>query len=193
VSKRFILGLLGVLICVAAFLLYLTNKPQSAPKPQSAVLMGNTVLTADNIQQTVQATDGLQYYFFYKDDSDFQYINEYVIEPLLEELDADSLPAIQYVDFSNYQGSLNQLKNTWSISHIPSFLIVESNNGQITVISTLEYISEDPYDKDTLKTWMHENNIWTGKYVEQQPDNGETPVSIGEPGIGDEDQIPLDE
>ena len=119
-------------------------------------------LTGYNIEEYVCGSDQTHYFLFFRNDADFDYIINFVINPLLSELRTSEISYLYFVDFTDFSGSPQFIQNTWGVMYLPAFVAVRYENRQIITISTLQWDIDTLLDANDLRDWLIENEIWNG-------------------------------
>ncbi len=138
---------------------------------QAAIIADNLIaiqehkLTYANINDHITA-DNKPHYLWLCDlnKNDCIYVRDYVIKPLVIELQTKELNDIEFVDFYEAPDSKQYMTNNWGITSYPAFVTVQNIDGKITVLNSLSWDKNNPFDSQDLKTWMYENGIWNGVY-----------------------------
>ena len=101
--------------------------------------------------------------FFYNDgETDSMYVRTSVLSDVKAKsgLDLDSL--IETVDLSGYkQENLPaSLAQDWGLSDYPSFALVTVKDGEIQILSKLEWSSSSPITSSMLIQWLKDNGVY---------------------------------
>lgn len=152
-----------VLLIVAVVSLYYNLQPKSAPAASAAMRLAPSSDTHINDFET--RPNGIYYLWLNSDNKDSQYVLEYVIEPLLNEIKKDSLPNVESITISDEEITNAALNKKWGVYSYPTFLKLEVTDNKVSVLSALQWKSDDPYDSQDLKKWLHDNGIWPGVYT----------------------------
>ena len=100
-------------------------------------------------------------FFYYDGESNSMYVRTSVLSDVKAKtgIDLDSL--LEIVDLSGYrQENLHaSLAEQWGLSDYPSFALVTLKDGEIQVLSRLEWSSGTPITGTLLIQWLQDNGI----------------------------------
>lgn len=121
--------------------------------------------------ESEEDTEEIHYYFFCEpEDADCIYVNDYVLKSLAAALEVEQIEILEYVDISTLstEWTPQRLKNQWGFDDYPAFVATSlKKDGTKTILSVLQWNSDEPLDMDDLKNWMIDLGIWEGPVEEQ--------------------------
>ncbi len=171
--KKFMIGSMGFLFLGSTALFsYRAMEPVAAVTQPESYISAAPASSRSLSETTAETAAGetLYVYFCTADSADCTYMNDYVLKPLAQELNATSLDVFEYQDLSglgeNYP--VSKLKSQYGFESYPAFVAMTVNeDGTTTINNVLEWNSESPIDSQTLKLWMIDQGIWTGVIEDQ--------------------------
>ena len=164
-KKRIIL--LGVAVVVFIGLYYVIHKRFATNTPVlSSALHAEKELSSDNLTEYLDQSPGKHVFYLDDGSADAQYVSTSILIPLSLEFD-NALPLVEPVQFENHKLSVVGMKKTFKVDSLPAFVIIESSTDGTThtVVATLSYDKEKPFDVKDLREWFHANNLWNAPFA----------------------------
>ncbi len=132
------------------------------------------IISNDDSQDVVETNEPVEYNYYYfcvSEHENCKYINDFVFTDIKTELETESIPYLQYFDLSDSaEWTPARLQQKWGIEVYPAFVATATySDGTTEFLSTLQWIDESPISADSLKTWMIDNDIWTGNIEVEEP------------------------
>lgn len=125
-------------------------------------------LTYANAEEYVLRDGEIHFFWLCDPDSaDTMYVRDYVMKPLLEELEEDSFDDIKMVDFKEAPDTMHYRTSVWGVEYIPAFVAVQNVEKTMVILSKLSWDKDNPMTSADLKDWMYENGIWHGDYEKE--------------------------
>jgi len=164
------LAFLAIGFILAIVLLHAYFEPKEATLIDKNPIASDTAkLTYANAEQYVLKDEDIHYFWLCDPaDADCIYVRDYVIQPLLDELEETSFDDILMVDFAEAPDTVHYRSSVWGVEFIPAFVAVQNVEGKMTVLSSLSWNKDDPMTSSHLKDWMYENAIWHGDYEKEE-------------------------
>ncbi|MDD2591208.1 MAG: hypothetical protein PHP11_05635 [Erysipelotrichaceae bacterium] len=152
-------------ICFGIAAYFYFQPKQAALVADNMINLKNNKLTYLNINEHILADEQIHYLWLCDiNDNDCIYVRDYVIKPLVKELNVNEINDIEYVDFYEAPTSKHYMYNTWGVDNYPAFIAAQNIDGKISVLNSLAWDKDNPFDQQDLKTWMYDNGIWNGVY-----------------------------
>ena len=160
--KKILFSLLCVLMiysgAVAAYRIF-------EPRQEHVAIDSSSFISYASLKEyIVSSGESSQHFlFFYNDgETDSMYVRTSVLSDVKAKsgLDLDSL--IETVDLSGYkQENLPaSLAQDWGLSDYPSFALVTVKDGEIQILSKLEWSSSSPITSSMLIQWLKDNGVY---------------------------------
>ena len=135
------------------------------PRQEHVAIDSSSFLSYASLKEyIVSSGESSQHFlFFYNDgETDSMYVRTSVLSDVKAKsgLDLDSL--IETVDLSGYkQENLPaSLAQDWGLSDYPSFALVTVKDGEIQILSKLEWSSSSPITSPMLIQWLKDNGVY---------------------------------
>lgn len=160
--KKILFSLLCILMiyssAVAAYRIF-------EPRQEHVALDSSSFISYASLKEyIVSSGESSQHFlFFYNDgETDSMYVRTSVLSDVKAKsgLDLDCL--IETVDLSGYkQENLPaSLAQDWGLSDYPSFALVTVKDGEIQILSKLEWSSSSPITSSMLIQWLKDNGVY---------------------------------
>ena len=157
IAKRIVISIL--LVVLIGITIYKVFEKKTAP----IITIGtfNMIeLTEVSLKGYNKREDGDYFVFIMANNADSQYVLEYVIAPLTDDLKKHPFPSFEVIKLTDSEISLSALKKKWEINGFPTFLKITVKDQIAEITSKLEWTTETPYDSDDLKKWLDLNDLW---------------------------------
>ncbi|MFV0479496.1 MAG: hypothetical protein ACK5LZ_02870 [Anaerorhabdus sp.] len=115
----------------------------------------------------ISSGDSTTHYLFFCDpeNADCIYIQNTIIKPLEAKQGQSLFERLEYVDVSSTEDiTAAQFVDSWGFSSYPAFVTVEIENGEFTIINSIQNTTDSPISESELKQWLAENQIWSGLF-----------------------------
>ena len=115
----------------------------------------------DTYKQFLIDNPGKHVFFIENDSDDSDYIWTSIFTPLTLEFE-NALPNVSRLCLEDAKLSVVNIKKNFKVEKIPSFIVLETTDdkGNYTVLSSISYDQNDPFDLQELKEWFHVNGFW---------------------------------
>ncbi len=167
-SKKLIaIAALLIVFIVLPVYLYFYFSPEDTNNIKYTRTANDSQVYADFFANLKQ-NEGEQLIYLKDSNEDNSYLESGIIYSVLEENEGENLS----VDFkvldtaSEKDLTVTQLKDKFSIETVPALVIVNVEGNKLNVVNTLAYHDDQPFTKDNFKTWLFENHIWVGPYLD---------------------------
>ena len=164
--KKILFSLLCILMiysnAVAAYRIF-------EPRQEHVALDSSSFISYASLKEyIVSSGESSQHFlFFYNDgESDSLYVRTSVLSDVKAKTGLDLDRLIEIVDLSGYrQENLPaSLAQDWGLSDYPSFALVTLKDGQIQVLSRLEWSAAAPITSPMLIQWLKDNGIYNSSH-----------------------------
>lgn len=170
ILKLLYIGLFTIFCMVSAYIYF---QPKEADVVEDNYIAAEHNLTYANAKDHVLQDNKIHYFWLCDvNNPDCTYVRDYVIKPLAEESKNTDFEILEYVDFNEAPESEHYRVQNWGIKKYPAFLAVQNVDGKMTILSSLSWDKDFPFDSDDLKKWMYDNDIWHGIYEESNKIDG---------------------
>ncbi|AMC93295.1 hypothetical protein AOC36_04695 [Erysipelothrix larvae] len=165
--KKIILIVFSLVLIVSAgaIVLYKHFKPADVSTAFTATESETVSLSFNESLEQVRSVPGNYLLFLFSDNEDDEYVWKSLLNPLLMNTDVE-IKEITYINTSSTKDlTVTQLKSAYNVERTPSFVSMTVNEDKsVQINATLTYFSDKPFSQNDLKTWLFENNLWTGPY-----------------------------
>lgn len=152
-------------VCLGIATYFYFQPKQAAIIADNLMSLQENKLTYLNVYDHILADNQVHYLWLCDlNDNDCVYVRDYVIKPLVKELNTNEINDIELVDFNEAPVSSHYMNNMWGITSYPAFVTVQNIDGKVTILNALAWDKDYPFDSQDLKTWMYGNGIWKGIY-----------------------------
>lgn len=164
--KRKIMMITAVVVLFVGVFVFIYNRFNSNQGRYAVNLQAENQLTTATLGAYLSTSPGKHVFYLDDGSSDAQYISTSLLIPLGLEFEG-ALPDIEPIELTDNKMSVIGIKKTYQVESLPAFVIVETNSedGAYTIIDSLSYDKEKPFDIKDLRDWFHDNNLWNAPYA----------------------------